>query len=416
MQPVPPAAPHPVVPGLERWLAGRPEDVGLGRGARIALLAHAASVDRAARHAVDRILDDGRYALARILAPEHGLWGHEQDMERVDSRADPASGIEVVSLYGSDEASLRPPAGALDGIDALVVDLQDVGARYYTYVYTMAFAMEAARDAGVRVVVLDRPNPVGGTLLEGPVLDPACRSFVGWYPLPVRHGMTIGELARLFDAEFGIGCEPVVVPLAGWPRSVAGPRWGLPWVPPSPNMPAERTALVYPGGCLVEGTELSEGRGTTTPFELVGAPGLDGRALAAALSGGRGDEALAGALFRPASFRPMFGKHAGVACGGVQVIPTDPDAFRPFRTYLALLREAIRLLGDRFAWRTRAYEFVVDRPAIDLLLGREDLRPLLERGADLAEMEALWAGDLERFAALREGFLLYPAGSRGPQK
>ena len=392
-----------VVPGLERWLAGGPAACGLRSGARVALLCHAASIDRRARHAVLRLAEDSSWRLARLFAPEHGLWGHEQDMEAVQAARDPWSGLPVVSLYGRDRDSLRPRAEQLDELDAIVVDLQDVGSRYYTFVYTMAYVMEAALEAGLPVVVLDRPNPIDGRTLEGPVLDPALASFVGRFALPVRHGMTIGELARFFSGEVGIACDLRVVEIEGWDRASEFRSTGLPWVPPSPNMPTPETARVYPGGCLVEGTNLSEGRGTTTPFELVGAPWLDGRELARRME----REQLPGVLFRPASFRPMFQKHAGRPCGGVQVIVTDPATFRPFATYVALVREARALDPEKFAWRTDVYEFESERPAIDYLLGEEGLRERIEQGEPLRDLERGFEAGLAEFAERRRRYLLY---------
>jgi uncharacterized protein YbbC (DUF1343 family) len=392
-----------VVPGLERWLADGPATSGVRRGARIGVLAHAASVDRRARHAVARLAEQADYRLTRLFAPEHGLWGHEQDMEPVRETVDPWTGLPVVSLYGGDRDSLRPRPEQLDGLDAVVVDLQDVGSRYYTFIYTMSYVMEVAGERDVPVVILDRPNPIDGATLEGPPLDPALSSFVGRFPLPVRHGMTVGEVARLFRGEFGVACDLRVVPVAGWSRRRDFAGTGLPWVPPSPNMPTLATARVYPGGCLVEGTNLSEGRGTTTPFELVGAPWLDGRELARRLDA----ESLPGVVFRPASFRPMFQKHAGLPCGGVQVIVTDPATFRPFATYLVLLREARSLDSRRFAWREDAYEFETDRPAIDYLLGREHLRERLEAGAAIDELERGWERELHAFEERRRAYLLY---------
>jgi uncharacterized protein YbbC (DUF1343 family) len=387
--------------GLERWLRGDAEPVPAG--SRIGLLLHPASVDSAARPALAGVRDANRFRVERLFAPEHGLGGREQDMERVCSSTEPTTGLPVVSLYGDTVDSLRPRAEDLEMLDAVVCDLQDVGSRYYTFVYTLSFLMEAASDVGVAVVVLDRPNPLGGSTLEGPVLDPELASFVGRYPLPVRHGMTVGELAGMFNEGFGIGCDLRVVEMGGWRRSMRFEDTGLPWVPPSPNVPTPATARVYPGGCLIEGTNLSEGRGTTTPFELVGAPWIDGERLAAALS----SEDLDGALFRPATFRPMFQKHAGQSCSGIQVIVNDPDSFRPFAAYLTLIREARRQSGDAFEWRTEAYEFETSRLAIDLLLGRSDLRPLLESGARLAAMQRLWEDDLDQFRASRRPFLLY---------
>ena len=392
-----------VEPGLEKWLREGPEACGLRPGARIGVLAHAASVDQKARHLLARIEGSAAYRLVRLFAPEHGLWGHEQDMEPVREAVDPWTGLPVVSLYGADRDSLRPRPEQLAGLDALVIDLQDVGSRYYTFVYTMSYAMEAAGVCGLPVIVLDRPNPIDGATIEGPPLDPALASFVGRYPLPVRHGMTIGELAGLFRGEFGADCDLRVVQAQGWRRTRDFADTGLPWVPPSPNMPTPATAGVYPGGCLLEGTNLSEGRGTTTPFELVGAPWLDGRELARRLEA----EGLPGVWFRPASFRPMFHKHAGRPCGGIQIIVADRSTFRPFATYLAVVREARALDPGRFAWRTDAYEFESARPAIDYLLGREGLRRRLEDGASIAELERSWAADLRAFEERRRAYLLY---------
>lgn len=392
-----------VITGLELMLASRGSAARLRPGVRIGLLAHPASIDAAARHALELFQASSDFRLVRLFAPEHGLWGHEQDMERVRRSADASSGLEVISLYGEEPATLRPRAEDLQGLDAVVCDLQDVGSRYYTFAYTLSLMMEEAARASLPVVVLDRPNPIGGLQLEGPVLDPSLASFVGRYPLPVRHGMTIGELAALFNEAFAIGCDLRVVPMQGWRREMPFEQTGLPWVPPSPNMPTPTTARVYPGGCLVEGTNLSEGRGTTTPFELVGAPWLDALRLSTAIR----KEELGGVLFRSASFRPMFHKHAGTGCQGLQVIVADETAFRPFATYLVLLREARRQSPAEFRWREEPYEFESTRLAIDLLLGRSALRPMLEGGASVSEMEQSWEGDLRTFAELRQRFLRY---------
>lgn len=390
--------------GLAVFARGGPRSVGLAPGARVGLLSHPASIDAEGRHAVDLLVARDDLRVERLFAPEHGLRGEAQDMEAVAEQHDPATGIAIASLYGADAASLRPKPEDLSGIDAVVCDLQDVGARYYTFVYTIAYVMEAARDAGLPVVVLDRPNPLGGLAADGPVLRPGWESFVGRYPIAVRHGLTPAELAKLFNDAFGIGCDLRVVPMAGWRRALRYDATGLPWVAPSPNMPTLATALVYPGGCLVEGTNLSEARGTTRPFELAGAPWLDGAALAERLR----REALPGCMFRATTFRPEFQKHAGRSCGGIQVHVTDAGAFRPFETYLAVLREARALDPASFDWRRSVYEFESDRLAIDLLLGRPDLRPMIEGGAAVAEMEAAWRHDLEAFRMLRRRYLIYP--------
>lgn len=391
--------------GLDRLILEGAAAAGLARGARVGLIAHPASVDARARHAVDLLAGHAEFRLVRLFGPEHGIRGEAQDMETVAESVDRVTGLPVVSLYGDTEASLKPSPAHLADLDVVVHDLQDVGSRYYTFVYTLAHAMEAAAEAGLPMVVLDRPNPIGGLGVEGPVLEPAFRSFVGRYPIPVRHGLTTGELAVLFRDAFDVRCDLRVVPMEGWRRAAHFEETGLPWVAPSPNMPTPDTARVYPGGCLVEGTNLSEARGTTRPFELTGAPWLDGAALARVLTA----ETLPGVLFRAASFRPEFQKHAKQLCEGVQVHVTDRATFRPFATYLALLREARRQDPRAFDWRRDAYEFVRDRLAIDLLLGREGLRAMLEAGAATDEMEASWADDLARFAPQRERVLLYGA-------
>ena len=390
--------------GLDRLADEGPAIVALRPGARVGLVAHPASIDHRLRHAADLLGGPAGLRLVRLFAPEHGLRGEAQDMEAVEDARDPTTGLEVRSLYGAEKTSLAPRHQDVDGLDAVVVDLQDVGARFYTFVYTLAFVMESCGSAGVPVVVLDRPNPIGGRLVEGPVLDPSFASFVGRFPLPVRHGMTVLELANLFREAFGVACEVRGVPMIGWRRRQWFDDTALPWVPPSPNMPTLETATVYPGGCLVEGTNLSEGRGTTRPFELVGAPWIDGPALRDRLA----DRALPGVGFRETSFRPKFHKHAEATCGGVQLHVLDREALRPFRTFLAVLADARALDPGRFAWRTETYEFVDDRPAIDLLLGRAGLREALEDEADLADLEAGWTDDLGRFDAERRRFLLYP--------
>jgi uncharacterized protein YbbC (DUF1343 family) len=394
--------------GLETFLDPASDAAGLPRGARIGVVAHPASIDAGGRHLVDRLVSSGRFPIVRLFGPEHGVRGEAQDMEAVAEPSDRATGLPVVSLYGDTESSLRPKPEHLEGLDAIVYDLQDVGARFYTFVYTLSYVLEAAAGAGIPVIVLDRPNPIGGLAVEGPVLEPEWSSFVGRFALPVRHGLTTGELGRLFQSAFGIGGDLRVVPMSGWTRRMQFEDTGLPWVLPSPNMPTPDTARVYPGGCLMEGTNLSEGRGTTRPFELVGAPWLDPGTFAETLSQAGDAEGLDGVLFRAASFRPMFQKHQGKSCGGVQVHVTDPGKAKPFATYLVLLREARRLAPEMFDWRRERYEFVDDRLAIDLLLGRADLRPMLEAQASVAEMETTWAKGLAQFLRERERVLIYP--------
>jgi len=291
----------------------------------------------------------------------------------------------------------------LRGIDTVVVDLQDVGSRYYTFVWTMALAMRACSRHGVGVVVLDRPNPLGGALVEGNVADPAFASFVGLYPLAIRHGMTIGELASYVNERHGLGCRLTVVPMRGWRRAMLWEDTGLPWVPPSPNMPTPDTARVYPGGCLIEGTNLSEGRGTTRPFEWIGAPYLDAQGYAEALE----RERLPGVRFSPARFQPTFQKWAGQLCDGVQIHVTDRGRFKPFLTGLAEIAVARRLAPRRFAWRRPPYEFEKRRMPIDILCGADAIRKAIERRTPLPAIERAWQRELDRWKRVRARYLLY---------
>jgi uncharacterized protein YbbC (DUF1343 family) len=291
----------------------------------------------------------------------------------------------------------------LSGLDALVFDIQDVGSRYYTYVWTMVFAMRACAEANIPLFVLDRPNPIGGALVEGGAIEPGYDSFVGVMSLPNRHGLTVGELARWAKATADIGADLHVVEMRGWTRDMAYADTGLPWVMPSPNMPTYDTALVYPGMCLIEGTELSEARGTTRPFELVGAPFVDGHALAEALD----REDLPGVRFRPCTFTPTFQKHADAPCGGVQLHVTDAVAFRPYVTGIALLRAVKQLWPSEFSWRTRAYEFVDKIPAFDLLTGSSAVREGIDRGDSLADIAATWQPAERAFASSRQQWLSY---------
>jgi len=388
------------------------ERLALCRGRRVGVLCHPASVAADLTHIVDRLLEVGVRPV-RLFGPEHGVRGEAQDMIGVDGETDRRTGIPVSSLYGGSFDSLAPPAEALAEIDVLVIDLQDVGSRYYTYVWTMALAMDAAARAGVAVVVLDRPNPLGGVAVEsGPIL-PGYESFVGLGAVAVRHGMTAGEIALAVRAGMGWGrlarfstpldCELTVVTMKGWRRSTDFDDTGLPWVMPSPNMPTLDTAFVYPGLCLIEGTNMSEGRGTTRPFEIVGAPYLDGYRLADALE----RRALPGVRFRPLSFRPMFHKFAGRSCGGVQLHVTDRATFRPYRTGVALLHAAREQAPGAFAWRTEPYEFVAHPPAIDLLTGSDAVRTAIDAGRSFDDIEAAFVPFEREFAERRRPFLLY---------
>ncbi len=373
------------------------------RGARVGLVANPTTVDRELRHAADLLHAARDVDLRLLFGPEHGIRGSAQDMIGVGAQLAPATGLPEVSLYGASFDSLSPSPTHLAEIDVLVFDVQDVGARYYTYAATMALCMRAAKAAGVRVVVLDRPNPIGGLQVEGGGLEPGLENFCALYPVPQRHGLTVGELARLYNTTFGIDCDLEIVTCDGWQRASYFDDTDLPWIMPSPNMPTLDTAIVYPGMCLLEGTNLSEGRGTTRPFELFGAPFVDGRALAAELE--RSD--LAGVTFRPCTIEPMFQKHARKRCGAVQLHVVDRRAFDSYRTGLAVLVAAKQLWPKEFAWRTEAYEFRDDVPAIDLLTGTADVREAIDTGRGLDAVATIAGRGRERYEAGRDAALLY---------
>jgi uncharacterized protein YbbC (DUF1343 family) len=369
------------------------------RGLRVGLVANPATVDAGLRHAADLLATADRVRLGALFGPEHGFGGQAQDLVGVPDVLHPRYRCPVISLYGDTVDSLRPRADVLRGLDLLVIDLPDIGSRYYTFQATMLFCLESAAAADLPVVLLDRPNPLNGLTVEGPTIQPGYESFVGPHPLPTRHGLTLGELAMLYVTERQISVAIHVIPCEGWRREFYFDETFLPWVQPSPNMPTLDTALVYPGQCLLEGTNVSEGRGTTRPFELCGAPWVNGYRLAAL--------EVPGVAFRPATFRPTFHKFAGQTCGGVQLHVTDRSAFRPVRAGLAVLA-ALRADGSaHFRWRTEPYEFVDDVPAIDLLFGDSRERLALQAGLPLDEVTRRWTEDEAAFKARRERFLLY---------
>lgn len=379
------------------------EGSSLLEGRRIGLLVNATAVDAQLRHAIDLLGARSDLSITALFGPEHGVRGDAQDMISVDPARDARSGLPVHSLYGATLASLSPTSAMLDDIDVMVYDIQDVGSRYYTFVWTMVLAMRACAAAGKAFCVLDRPNPLGGLHIEGAMIAPGFESFVGLVSCPNRHGMTAGEIARWRHRVERLDLELVVLGMRGWQRDMRFDHTGLPWVMPSPNMPTTDTALVYPGMCLVEGTELSEGRGTTRPFELAGAPHLDGHRLAADLTAMQ----LPGVQFRPAIYTPMFQKHRGEPCGGVQLHVTNPETFRPYRTGVAFLKACHDQSPASFRWRDKAYEFVEDIPAIDLLAGGDAIRKGIEAGASLDDLAARWPRDEGDFAAERADSLLY---------
>ena len=371
------------------------------KGSRIGVVCNHASLDRDFGHLIGKLAAAEGVTLAAIFGPQHGFRSDVQDnMVETPHGDDPRLRVPIYSLYSE---TREPTAEMLRGIDALVIDLQDIGARIYTYIYTMANCLRAAARHGVRVIVCDQPNPIGGTNVEGACLQPGWESFVGQFPLPMRHGMTIGELAALFNDAFGIGALVDVVRMEGWSRNMYADGTGLPWVMPSPNIPTLDTAIVYPGTVLFEGTMLSEGRGTTRPFELVGAPWIEAERFAAEMNG----LGLPGAYFRPAGFEPTFQKHARQPCGGCQIHVTDRDAFRPVITGVALIDTFRRLDTGRFAWRQPPYEYEHDKMPIDILAGSDTLRQQVESGTPIAEIAASWKDDETEFKRLRRRFLMY---------
>ncbi len=396
--------------GAEVLLDGQVAEL---RGRRLGVLCNPSSLVRSRTppwrrsHLVDALLEQG-CDVVRLYGPEHGLWSTAQDLIAVEGGEDPVFGREVTTLYGRSFDTLTLQPEALDGIDTLIFDVQDVGSRYYTYFATLCMALDSCARRGVQVVVLDRPNPLGGETIEGGYLPEKYRSFVGWLDLPQRHGLTIGEIARLYTAEAGLDVALKVVQCDAWdPANYLdeqdfGPA-GSCWYAPSPNMPTVQTAVVYPGGCLIEGTRLSEGRGTTRPFELVGAPYLDARRYAAAIE----RRQVPGLVVRPMRYEPTFQKFSGLVCGGVAVEVSDRRQFAAVRAGLALIDAAMELAPEHFQWRTEVYEFVSDRLAIDLLMGGTHAREVLEARGTLDQATCDFADAERQFARRARPHLLY---------
>jgi len=390
-----------VRPGCERLIEEAQRLVG---GRRWALVAHQASVTSSGAAVFERLCADPRTRPQALLVPEHGLFGEHAYMEPVPHAVDPHLGVPVVSLYGASQESLAPPESLLGSLDAVVFDLQDIGARYYTYLATMAILLEVCARRRVQFILCDRPNPLGLLAVEGAPPRPHLRSFVSYLEVPHRHGLTAGEAARMHAATARLDLDLVVLECAGLRRAALWSQMGLPFVPPSPNIPDFETALLYPGLCLLEGTNLSEGRGTTTPFKVFGAPYLrDPFALASRLNA----LSLPGVAFLPLFFVPAADKWARVRCGGARILVLDAARFRPLCTGLAILRTVMDLAPDSFAYRTDPYEFVTDRLALDLLLGDEAIRLALERAEDPRAIAATFEPAQNAFFQMREPFLLY---------
>jgi uncharacterized protein YbbC (DUF1343 family) len=388
----------PVRLGLERLLDG--PDRKLIAGQRVGLVCNPASIDSRFVHASDRLLE-GDWTLTALFGPQHGFRSDlQENMIESPHARDAKRRVPVHSLYSE---TREPSAEMLADVDVLVIDLQDVGTRIYTYIYTMANCLRAARQHGVRAVVCDRPNPINGDDIEGATLDPDYTSFVGQFPIPMRHGLTIGEAARLFNDQFGINAAVDVIPMDGWKRSMYFDETGLPWVLPSPNIPTLETAIVYPGAVLFEGTLLSEGRGTTRPFEIVGAPWIDGERFADAMN----RRNLPGVHFRPVFFEPTFHKHAQRLSGGCQIHVTDRRTFPSMRAAVEMLDEFHREAPAQPLWRDPPYEYEHVKPPIDILYGSDRLRRGIDAGESPAAIMAGWRRDEDAFRTLRQKFLLY---------
>jgi uncharacterized protein YbbC (DUF1343 family) len=386
-----------VVLGLEKLLQGGASF----RGARLGLVCNQASVDHNYQHAADLLYQHPELELRALFGPQHGIRGDVQDnMIETEHGIDRKTGLPVHSLYSE---TREPTEAMLRDIDVVIFDMQDVGCRIYTFVYTLANCMRAAKKWGKRVVVCDRPNPISGAVISGNVLEPEYASFVGQFPIPTRHGMTVAELARMFKDHFNIGGELEVLSMDGWRREYWHDETDAPWVMPSPNMPTLSSATVFPGTVHFEGTQLSEGRGTTRPFELIGAPYIDPDAYAANLNA----IGCPGVFFRSCGFQPTFQKHAGVSCGGVQIHVKDRKSFEPVITGVAMVKLAYDMYPDQFRWKDPPYEYVYDQNPFDVISGTNKIREAIEQGSQLREIEASWNKGLAEFRTLREGYLMY---------
>jgi uncharacterized protein YbbC (DUF1343 family) len=367
---------------------------------RLGLLSNPASVDPQWNHARTLINQCLPGKLKALYSPQHGFFAEKQDnMVESDNLIDPATNLPVFSLYGTTRI---PTAEMLDPIDVLIIDLQDVGTRVYTFIYTVSYCLEAARKYHKKVVVLDRPNPINGVQVEGNCLSGLWASFVGRYPIPMRHALTIGELCQLFNKHFGINCDLTVIPMKGWQRSMYFHDSGLPWVAPSPNLPTVDSTMVYPGQVIWEGTDVSEGRGTTQPFEIFGAPYFDTHKILSALNA-----KITGAVLRPTVFEPTSNKWQETSCNGFQIHVTDPEVFSPYSTSLKLLQSVLTAHGDQFEWKPPPYEYETKRWPIDLILGDQTIRYRLEAGEPVGDIEASWQAELQEFKEISRQFHLY---------
>lgn len=387
-----------VFSGLENFIKSPPSII---KNQRLGLLCNPASVDRNFNHARQVINEKFPGKLAALYSPQHGFFSEKQDnMIESGNIVDHILGIPVFSLYGETRI---PTEEMFEPIDILLVDLQDVGTRVYTFIYTMSYCLEAAKKFGKKVIILDRPNPVGGISVEGNLLSSDYISFVGRYPIPMRHGLTIGELARLFNEHFNINCDLEVFPIRGWKRKMFFADTFLPWIPPSPNLPNSVSAIVYPGQVIWEGTNISEGRGTTQPFEIFGAPFIESDKIISFLGG----NILPGAILRPVAFEPTSNKWQGELCRGFQIHVTDPIKYKPYYSSLKLLQAVFQCYKNDFAWKLPPYEYEFEKYPIDLITGNPAIRSAVENNDSIEEMEKSWESDIDKYSDTSRKYHIY---------
>lgn len=390
--------PQTVKLGLEKTLT---EEINLLKNKRIGLICNQASVNHQYQHSADLFFENPDIDLVSLFGPQHGIRGDVQDnMIETLHTLDKKTGLPIFSLYSE---TREPTAEMLSRIDTIVFDLQDIGCRVYTFIYTMANAMRACANAGKEFIVLDRPNPIGGEIIEGNTLEKGNESFVGQFQIPMRHGLTVGELAQLFNEEFHINCDLKVVTMDCWKRNLYSDETDAPWVMPSPNMPTVETAVVFPATVYFEGTQVSEGRGTTKPFEIIGAPYIDGKEYQEALAKLK----LPGVIFREINFLPTFQKHKDEVCSGIFLHITDRKQFKPVITGIALIKTLHELYREEFKWKNPPYEYVYDRNPFDVIAGTTTTREQIENNLSLEKIELSWSDDVELFRETRKKYLFY---------
>lgn len=384
--------------GLEFLLDNIPTKL---KGARVGLIINPTSVNSKLILSINLLFREKKVRLCKLFGPQHGIRGETQDnMIEWEGFRDPITKLPVYSLYGK---TRKPTKKMLDDLDVLIFDIQDIGAKYYTFIYTMSYVMQSAKKYGKKFIVLDRPNPITGSITEGCITNKSFKSFVGLHPIIIRHGMTVAELASMFNHEFKINCDLEIIKMTGWKRKMWYDETSLPWIMPSPNISTLNSAIVYPGMCLLEGTNLSEGRGTTRPFEIFGAPFIEPEKLFKKMR----EEKLPGCIFRPLFFQPTFNKWLGKLCGGLQIHLTDRNEYKSVLTAIAIIKNIYELYPKRFKWKEPPYEYELNKLPFDILIGNNQIRKMIEEGRSISEIEGSWEKELEMFKKLRKKYLLY---------